>query len=364
MGERNSKQRLLHEALWFGRRRLYSRICREFRESTEIIKRSQTRSNLQVLIFIHNTLKIFFYICFKHLKRRFFISANFKYHLNKFLSLLSVVRGYNIAVIVIAQYLTSIYILSYSDSLSEVLLNPTLFLIVLSSSLVIAAGYIINNFYDSEKDVINKPGKFAIDNVVSKRTKLGFYFLFNFLAAVFSLMVSFRAALFMGFYSFLIWIYSHKLKRITFIGNILAAVLAVFPFFAIFLYYGHVSLMILLHASFLYILILVRELLKDMHTYRGDLIYGYQTIPVRYSLNTSRAIITFLVVLCLALAYVLTTFHQVGAMRIYFYFSLGVLAVLEVGLWSLAGVKWYLFQYNIIKFLIVAGVFSIVLISY
>lgn len=280
------------------------------------------------------------------------------------MSLLSVVRGYNIFVIVLAQYLTSIYILSFSDDPLEVLLNPTLFLIVLSSSFVIAGGYIINNFYDSEKDVINKPGKYAIDNVVSRRTQLSFYFMFNFFAAIFSMMVSFRAAMFMGFYAFLIWAYSHKLKRITFVGNILAAVLAVFPFFAIFLYYGHISLMILLHASFLYILILIRELVKDMLTYRGDLIYEYQTIPVRYSLTMSKKVISGLIILCLLPAYVLTTFHELGSMKLYFYFSLGVLAVLIVGLWSLEGVKWYHFQYNIIKFLIVAGVFSIVLISY
>ena len=68
----------------------------------------------------------------------------------------SVVRGYNILVIVLAQYLTSVYILAHDKPLKEVLFDINLLLLVLASSAAIAAGYIINNFYDSEKDLINR----------------------------------------------------------------------------------------------------------------------------------------------------------------------------------------------------------------
>ncbi len=234
----------------------------------------------------------------------------------------------------------------------------------MSSSLVIAAGYIINSFYDSEKDQINKPTKTAIDNLVSKKTKLTIYFIFNAAAVLIGLFISIRAALFMAVFSFAIWLYSHKLKRITFVGNVVASILAIVPFFAIFLYYKNISVLIMLHATFLSLLILIRELVKDMLTYRGDLIYGYQTIPVRYSMQTSRIIITLLVAMTLIPSLLLTQFHAVGAMKIYFYFSSGVLSVFVFGLWYMRGVKWYLLQYNIIKFLIIAGVFSIALVPY
>jgi 4-hydroxybenzoate polyprenyltransferase len=267
-------------------------------------------------------------------------------------------------VIVVAQYLTSIYILSFDDDVWDVVLNPSLFLLVLSSSLVIAAGYIINSFYDSEKDQINKPSKTALDNLVSQKTKLTIYFIFNTVATLLSLFISVRAAIFMAVFSFAIWLYSHKLKRITFIGNLVASILAIVPFFAIFLYYKNVSILIVLHAIFLSLLILIRELVKDMLSYRGDLIYGYQTIPVRYSMEVSKYLISFLVLLTLIPGILLTQFNEVGLMHIYFYFSLGVLSVFLLGLWYLSGIKWYLLQYNIIKILIVAGVFSIALVPY
>ena len=168
----------------------------------------------------------------------------------------------------------------------------------------------------------------------------------------------------MAIFSLAIWLYSHKLKRITFIGNFVASILAIVPFFAIFLYYKNISVLIVLHAMFLSLLILIRELVKDMVSYRGDLIYGYNTIPVKYSMNTSKYIISFLVLLTLVPGILLTQFNEVGLMQIYFYFSLGVLSVFIFGLWYLKGVKWYLLQYNIIKFLIIAGVFSIALVPY
>ena len=129
----------------------------------------------------------------------------------KVLSLFSVVRGYNILLIVIAQYLASIFIFSPHNSLRIVLLDVNLFFIVLATICVIASGYIINNFYDTETDQINRPVKSKIDAIVSQKIKLPIYFILNFLGVCISFLVSWRAALFFSLYIFLIWFYSHKL---------------------------------------------------------------------------------------------------------------------------------------------------------
>ena len=114
----------------------------------------------------------------------------------KIISLFSVVRGYNIPVIILAQYLSAIFILAKSKSALETLLDFNLFIIVLASSLTIASGYIINNFYDSRKDLINRPRKSMLDRLVSQKTKLTVYFSLNFLVALLALLVSWRAAFF------------------------------------------------------------------------------------------------------------------------------------------------------------------------
>ena len=120
----------------------------------------------------------------------------------KVLSLFSVVRGYNILVIALAQYLASIYILSPNLPLRQVVFDVNLFAIVIASVMVIAGGYIINNFYDAEKDLINKPRKSMLDRLVSQRFKLTTYFVLNFMAVIAASYVSFRAVFFFSSYIF------------------------------------------------------------------------------------------------------------------------------------------------------------------
>ena len=206
------------------------------------------------------------------------LSRKNKLLLLKFLSLFSIVRGYNILMIALAQYLASIYILSPDLPLKKVVFDVILFVLVLASALVIAAGYIINSFYDSEKDLINKPRKTMLDRLVGQRTKLSTYFVLNFLSVLLASYVSFRAVLFFSAYIFGIWFYSHKLKKIAFIGNFVSATLAITPFFAVFIYYKNFETVIFVHAIFLFLLILSREMIKDMENIVGDLAQNYKTI--------------------------------------------------------------------------------------
>ena len=136
----------------------------------------------------------------------------------KFISLFSVVRGYNIPIIVIAQYLSAIFILAPEKSGLTILLDFDLFIIVLASSLAIASGYIINNFYDSKKDLINRPTKSMLDRLVSQKTKLYVYFSLNFIVVFLAIFVSWRAFLYFSVYIFLIWYYSHRIKSNYFLG--------------------------------------------------------------------------------------------------------------------------------------------------
>jgi len=282
----------------------------------------------------------------------------------KILSLFSVVRGYNILLIIIAQYLASIFIFSPEKSLRYVLLDLNLYFVVLASICVIASGYIINNFYDSETDKINKPLKSKIDSIVSQKVKLKIYFFLNFLAVSIALLVSWRAALFFSAYIFLIWFYSHKLKKYPLIGLFSAATLAILPFFAVFVYYKNFSEIIFTHAAFLFFMLLIRELIKDLERLKGDFIQDYQTIAVKYGEYFTKILITFLIVLTLNPIYFLLRYPEIGGMKYYFYGSVIVLFLFALLLWFSKSQRNYFFLHLILKFLIVAGVFSLALIDY
>ncbi|WP_298368190.1 geranylgeranylglycerol-phosphate geranylgeranyltransferase [uncultured Lutibacter sp.] len=282
----------------------------------------------------------------------------------KLLSLFSVVRGYNIFLIVIAQYLASIFIFSPDKSLRHVLLDIHLYLIVLSTLCVIAAGYIINNFYDTETDRINRPVKSKIDAIVSQRVKLRIYFALNFIGVLIALFVSFRASLFFAVYIFGIWFYSHKLKKYPLIGLFTAAILEILPFFAIFVYYKNFSEIIFTHAAFLFFILLVRQLIKDLERIQGDFVQDYQTIAVKYGEYFTKILITLLVFLTLNPIYFLLKYPEIGGMKYYFYGSILVLTVFVFLLWFSKSKKQFVILHLLLKFLILAGVFSLALIDY
>jgi len=281
----------------------------------------------------------------------------------KALSLISIVRGYNIGIIALAQYLASVYILAPERPLRSVVFDPNLFIIVLCSALVIAGGYIINSFYDSEKDLINKPRKTLLDRLVPQRTKIYAYFALNFAAVLLGSYVSFRAALFFAAYIFGIWIYSHRLKRITFLGNFVSATLAIAPFFAVFVYYQNFKTVIFVHALLLFLLILSRELIKDMENIAGDLAQNYRTIAVKYGTVVSKRYVTLLVLLTLVPAFLLVRYFDIGYMYLYFMASSMLLLLFLVLLWKANSKRHYIWLHNILKFIIVSGVFGILLID-
>ncbi|MEM9868123.1 MAG: geranylgeranylglycerol-phosphate geranylgeranyltransferase, partial [Bacteroidota bacterium] len=277
------------------------------------------------------------------------LSRKNKLLLFKLLSLFSVVRGYNILMITLAQYLASIFILSPNLPLRDVIFDLNLFLIVTASALVIASGYIINNFYDAEKDLINKPTKTMLDRLVSQRFKLTTYFILNFVAVFAASYISFRAVFFFSAYIFGIWIYSHKLKRIPFLGNFVSALLAIAPFFVVFVYYRNFEAVIFVHALFLFLLILARELIKDLESIAGDMAQNYRTVPIIYGHRVSKLIIGLLIGLTLIPALLLIQIFDVGYMYLYFWMCIALLGLFIVLLIKANGKKHYVWLHNILK---------------
>ncbi|MBQ0116631.1 MAG: geranylgeranylglycerol-phosphate geranylgeranyltransferase [Flavobacterium sp.] len=291
------------------------------------------------------------------------IKRKTKHLLLKLLSLFSVVRGYNIFVIVIAQYLASIYIFAPEKRALAVLMDWRLFLIVFSSTLAIAGGYIINNFYDSEKDLINKPSKSFLDRLVSQGFKLKVYFALNFSAVLLSFVVSIHAALFFSAFIFLLWFYSHKLKKYPIIGNIVASFLAVFPFFGILMYFKNFYTAIFVHGILVVLLILIREMVKDLSTMAGDMAVQYHTLPVIYGTAISKRVIYLLSALTVVPIYLLTSVYDVGYMDVYLYAALMVLLLINLKLWKSDSIAAYSRLHLLLKILILVGVFSILMID-
>lgn len=281
----------------------------------------------------------------------------------KFFSLFSVVRLYNIMVVLLAQLLSAIFIFSPDKELHKVIFDYRLWLIMLSTAAVIASGYIINHFYDKGKDAVNRPIKTKIDDYISQSTKLKSYFILNFLGFGLSLIISLRAGLFFAVYIFLIWFYSHKLKRYPLAGFLLSAFLSILPFFAVFAYYKNFSEIIFVHATFLFFLLLIKELIKDLENLKGDMLYNYQTIVTYYGEHFTRMLITLIIVLAVLPVYFILQYPETGAMKYYFVFAVAGLSFIGLFVWFSSRKEHYVLLHNLIKLIIIVGVFSLILVD-
>lgn len=147
------------------------------------------------------------------------------------------------------------------------------------------------------------------------------------------------------------------------IGNLVSAVLTVTPFFAIFIYYQNFEKVIFAHGLFLFLLVSMRELTKDLENIKGDLALNYRTVPVVYGEKVSKTMLTIVAVITMSVSIALVLFFDIGHMYYFFYFSVVVLLAFLIILLKSSKKTHYLLLHNMLKFIIVAGVFSILLID-
>lgn len=286
-----------------------------------------------------------------------------KLRLLKVFSLFSIIRGYNILLLLFAQYIAALFVFAPQLATRAIVFDINLFMLVMASATAIAGGYTINSFYDSEKDLINRPTRSMIDRLVSQRTKLSMYFVCNILSVLFASYVSFRAVVFFSLYIFMLWFYSHKVKRFPFISNLLAAILTVVPFFSVFIYYQNFALVVFMHAAFLFIVISMRTMLKDLHNLKGDLAQNYRTVPVVYGETTTKILLSLLAILTFSIALLLLNNFDLGYMRYYFLFSIPSIVFLIVSLWWFEKAWQYAVLQVLLKLMLIVGAFSVALID-
>ncbi len=279
----------------------------------------------------------------------------------KILSLFSLVRGYNIIFIIIAQIVSSIFIFSGYHNIYKVIFDLNIWLIILSTSTSISAGYIINNFYDSSKDLINRPLKTFLEHEISGSTKLSAYIILNFLTLFFSLLVSLKAFIFFGIYSLGIFLYSIKISKYLFLRNFLSVMLVITPFFAITVYYKNFSLEIFTHAIFLFFVILVKELIKDLENIKGDFTMNYKTIPVVYGEKWTKIYISLYIFFMIGISVNLIFNYEIFMMKYFYVISIPFFIAFSYLLWKHNNKKYYETLHNSIKTLITLGIFSIIL---
>lgn len=183
-------------------------------------------------------------------------------------------------------------------------------LLVVSTMLIAAAGYIINDYFDVKTDKINKPDKLYIDHGVKRRVAMLAHMQFNLIGVMLGAYVAYRAGnIFLSFIPFsastLLWFYSTHFKRQLLIGNLVVSALSAMIPLQVLLFekplIENIENLTFLYATvicfavFAFLLSMAREIVKDMEDFEGDMETGCKTMPVVWGMKASKAVTTIFI---------------------------------------------------------------------
>tara|TARA_Y100000746_G_C15333261_1_gene378656 strand:- start:295 stop:696 length:402 start_codon:yes stop_codon:yes gene_type:complete len=129
------------------------------------------------------------------------------------------------------------------------------------------------------------------------------------------------------------------------------------------LYYRNIDLIIIVYAFFLFFIILLKEFTKDLKNLIGDFSNNYKTIPVIFGEGFSKTIISLTAIINIILLFNLYINFSFGLMFIFYIVALILLIIFLIKLKTAINKSDYLLLYNILRLIIVIGVFSIFLIN-
>lgn len=194
--------------------------------------------------------------------------------------LLGAVRWYNVLLLTVAQYIMAFFIFGENRDFERVLWDRKLHLIVLANAFTAAGAFLINVFYDADKDLVNRSKFATLYRLIGQEYLLNAYVAFNVIAVLLALMASLKVFLFMASFVFTAWFYSHKLQKIPLIREVSASFLAIATLLSVWLHFGEMHIGLLLYLGSLFMLAFTREVIKDLQGNKGNIIFGYTTMVV------------------------------------------------------------------------------------
>lgn len=254
-----------------------------------------------------------------------------------------------------------------------------------ASVLIAAAGYIINDYFDVNIDLVNKPRGNVVDVIISRRWAMALHFVMSGVGILLSGWIAWRTGLWyilIGNFLcvFFLFGYSVSLKRKLLSGNILISLLTAWVILVIAIaefslhasgpnwkspeIYGKIIRISILYAGFAFISSLIREAIKDIEDMPGDEKYGCRTMPIVWGVNATKVYLAVWLIVILALLVILqiyvARFEWWWAMAYSIVFIMGPFVFIFLRLFKAKAQKDYHQLSNWTKLVMLTGIFSMV----
>ena len=283
------------------------------------------------------------------------------YRISQLVGFLLGARIFVAILLTFALYVSTFFLFNQEESLRDFVFDFKVHGIIFCTVLSILAGGIINQFYDREKDQLTKPFRTKIQNFLKQKYFLYAYLILVAISLTTAFLISPRVFYFFLVYQFFMWFYSHKLSKILIINNITFVSLTLYPFFGMMVYYHTFSGKVFLMAVFLFLMLLVMDILKDILTKNADKIFGYTTIPNAFGTRNAVNVVVALSVLLFTVSMLIisnTGIHSILPL----YFAAGLFVIILSVYLLLSSVKKSNFiVLNILRIWVFVGIIAMLL---
>ena len=283
------------------------------------------------------------------------------YRISQLVGFLLGARIFVAILLTFALYVSTFFLFNQEESLRDFVFDFKVHGIIFCTVLSILAGGIINQFYDREKDQLTKPFRTKIQNFLKQKYFLYAYLILVAISLTTAFLISPRVFYFFLVYQFFMWFYSHKLSKILIINNITFVSLTLYPFFGMMVYYHTFSGKVFLMAVFLFLMLLVMDILKDILTKNADKIFGYTTIPNTFGTRNAVNVVVALSVLLFTVSMLIisnTGIHSILPL----YFAAGLFVIVLSVYLLLSSVKKSNFTVlNILRIWVFVGIIAMLL---
>ncbi|MGZ0016985.1 geranylgeranylglycerol-phosphate geranylgeranyltransferase [Yeosuana sp. AK3] len=297
------------------------------------------------------------------------------------LGFLNLIRWKNLFMIALVQCLIK-YALFLPFGVSTALNSFQYFLLILSTICIAAAGYVINDIYDVETDLINKPEKVVIGNVISEKVAYNLYITLNVIGVFIGFYISYAIgkneffAIFVVI-SALLYVYASYLKQTFLMGNIIISILVALSVLIVGIFELIPAMtnqnqgiqlaffkILFEYALFAFMINLIREIAKDLEDFDGDYKTGMQTLPIVIGRKRATTIlfVTSLMPLIAVVYYVNNTLYkQPVALIYYLIFIMAPLIYLCILIVNAKTKKDFRTISKVLKFVMLLGMLSILI---
>ncbi len=213
---------------------------------------------------------------------------------------LNLIRWKNLLIIVLTQLFA--YVFLDQEQCMQLQIETQFILICLSTVLLAAGGYIINDYSDVRIDVINKPDNLIVSRYISKRVAFALHLVINFAGVFIAFFVNYKFGILSFFIAFLLWQYSVRFKYIFFFGNVLVSALMALSIMVLgFASNSILVLWLIYYTVFAFLTGLIREIIKDIEDMEGDAVFNAKTLPNTLGIPRTKIVIYYLMILTLCI---------------------------------------------------------------